>query len=378
MSVVGKILRTGGRLIGRIAPINKRKIVFCSYHGRGYSDNPKAIAEELLRRKTDADMVWLVKDEKEAATLPEGIRPCKYGSLRHILELSTAKVWVDNCRKYDKHKKKKQFYLHTWHGFSVKRVEADAEHVLEPGYVMCAKRDSSFIDLLTVYGEWDCEIYKKCFWYDGDIAVWGVPRNDVFINNDGSAKKKVAKELSLPEDRHLLLYAPTFRADHNLDVYDIDVAAIKAACEKSLSGEWTVLLRLHPNIAQKSKELFPYDGVNIVDATMYPDMQELLLASDILLTDYSSSMFDFAMSGKPCFIYAPDVEAYKADRNFYIELHELPFPLAYDREQLIKNMESFDAKKYKADREQFFRERGFVMDGKSSARCADWIEERLG
>ena len=131
MDIAGKILRTGARVIGRCAPIKKRKIVFTSYVGRGYSDNPKAIAEELIKRGTKADMVWLVRDEKEAKTLPKEIRPCRINSLKHIWELSTARVWVDNCRKYDKSKKKNQFYLQTWHGFPLKRIEGDVETALE-------------------------------------------------------------------------------------------------------------------------------------------------------------------------------------------------------------------------------------------------------
>ncbi len=377
MAIVGKLLRTGCRIIGRMMPLKKNKIVFSSYCGRGYSDNPKAIAEELLRRGTGADMVWLVKDKREAATLPHGIRPCIYGSYRHILELSTARVWVDNCRKYDKNKRKNQFYLQTWHGFPLKRIEGDAEEALEEGYVFCAKRDSSFTDLLLAYSETDAEILKNCFWYDGEIAVWGVPRTDVFVNADEGIKEKVRAAFSLPADRRLVLYAPTFRADHSVDAYKLDAAQLKSALVKRFPGEWTVLIRLHPNIAKKSEGLFPYDGEGIVDATMYPDMQDLLVGSDILITDYSSSMFDFGLSGKPCFRYASDIEDYMKDRNFYFDFEELPFPAAYSADELISLCENFSEEKYSSDREEFYKKLAFVEDGKASVRCADWIEEKL-
>ncbi len=378
MAIAGKLARTACRALGRIMPINRRKIVFCSYCGRGYSDNPKAIAEELLRRGSKAELVWLVKNEAEAKTLPEGVRPCLYGSYRHILELSTARVWVDNCRKYDKNKRKGQFYLQAWHGFPLKRIEGDVEDALEEGYVFCAKRDSSFIDLLLAYAEADREILARCYWYDGEIAVWGVPRNDVFINGNVAIHKKVRDAFSLPEDRKLVLYAPTFRVDLSTDAYKLDAAALKAACEQRFSGEWSVLIRLHPNVAAKSEGLFLYDGENVLDATMYPDMQELLVASDFLITDYSSSMFDFGLSGKPCFRFATDIESYMKDRNFYFDFEEIPFPATYSNEELIAKISNFSNEDYSAKREAFYNRLNFVTDGKASARCADWIEEKLG
>ena len=126
MGIIKKLFMAGCWVVSLILPVDKKKVVFCSYYGRGYSDNPKAIAEAMLASKMDAKLVWLVKNEKEAATLPVGIKACPYDSPKRIWALATARVWVDNSRKYERFKKKNQYYLQTWHGFPLKRIERDA------------------------------------------------------------------------------------------------------------------------------------------------------------------------------------------------------------------------------------------------------------
>lgn len=361
----------------RLLRVDKKKVVFSSYYGRGYSDNPKAIAEALLAAGVDAKLVWLVKNDEEAATLPEGIEPCPIDSVRAIRELATARVWVDNCRKYARHKKKKQYYLQTWHGFPLKRIERDALETLGADYERGAVKDSEKIDLLLSSSAHDTEVLRRCFWYKGVIAEYGTPRNDVFFHPDPQTLLKVREYYSLPADRKLLLYAPTFRADHSMDAYKLDVHRLRTACAKRFGGDWTVLVRLHPNIAKQSEELFFYDGTTLLDATMYPDMQELLVASDILVTDYSSSMFDFALSGKPCFLFATDVSEYVKDRNFYFPLQTLPFPLADNNLEMLRMAEHFNEDAYYKKRKEFFTRLAFREDGKASQRCAQWIMEKL-
>ena len=111
---------------------------------------------------------------------------------------------------------------------------------------------------------------------------------------------------------------------------------------------------------------------------MYPDMQELLVASDMLVTDYSSCMFDFAITGKPCFLFATDVTDYIKDRNFYFPLQSLPFPQADNNPELLQLVERFDEQEYLKKRKEFFGRLAFREDGQASQRCAKWILEKLG
>lgn len=358
-------------------PVNPRKVVFCSYYGRGYSDSPKAIAEALLSSGEKRKLQWLVKTPEDAKELPQGVEPVPYNSFRRIFALSTAKVWVDNCRKDWRGKKKSQYYLQTWHGFALKRIEKDAESALEPAYVQSCKNDSAQCDLIVSGSDFMTKLYQNAFWYDGEVAAFGTPRNDVFFQNTDAVKQKVFAALGLEPTRRLLLYAPTFRVDHSTDAYKLDVENVLAACEKRFGGCWTALIRLHPNVAEQSKGLFAYDETRVLYATRYPDMQELLLAADLLITDYSSSMFDYALSGKPCLQFATDVEAYKTDRNFYFPIDSLPFPLADSNAALCREILAFDEEVYRKRWAAFYKEQGFCEDGQAAKRCADWILQKM-
>ena len=226
--------------------------------------------------------------------------------------------------------------MQTWHGFALKRIEQDAADALEPLYVRSCIQDSAQCDLMVSGSGFMTRLYQRAFWYQGSVAEYGTPRNDVFFSPQPQLSEKVRRAFGLPEDRKLVLYAPTFRADHSCSAYQLDVPALLEACRDRFGGQWSGLIRLHPNVAERSAGLFAYDGGAILDATAYPDMQELLCAADILVTDYSSCMFDFALSGKPCFQFATDIEAYRLDRNFYFPLDTLPFPLAGSNQALCR------------------------------------------
>lgn len=364
------------RLCG-LVPVDRRKVLFSSYYGRGYSDSPKAIAQELLRSGEPLKLLWIVKDEQEAKTLPHGIRPVPMNSLRRFYEGATAGFWVDNCRRFARRKRRGQYYLQTWHGFALKRIEKDAQSVLPPEYAVTSRRDGQMTDLMVSGSEFMRRIYQNSFWYDGEVAMYGTPRNDIFFTGGAEISRKVHDFFALPQDRRLLLYAPTFRADHSTGCYGLDAGAVLQACEDRFGGKWTALIRLHPNVAGKSGGLFAYDGEGIIDATAYADMQELLVAADLLITDYSSSMFDYALQGRPCVQFATDLEAYRQDRNFYFELDSLPFPMARDNDALVSLIRGFDEQAYAHSWERFKQEQGIVEDGNASARCARWILERM-
>ena len=377
MGIIKKLYIAGCWVLSLALPIDKNKVVFSSYYGRGYSDNPKAICEAMRKANSKAKLVWLCKNEKEAATLPEGVIPCPYDSAKRVWQLATARVWVDNCRKYDRFKKKGQYYLQTWHGFPLKRIEKDALEALAPDFEKGAIKDSAMTDLLLSNSGFVTETLRRCFWYDGEIAEYGSPRNDVFLTPDPATDIKVRDAYNLPHDRKLVLYAPTFRADHSVEAYRIDAEMLAASLERRFGGEWSVLIRLHPNVAKDSEGLFPYDNNRIINATMYPDMQELLCASDMLITDYSSSMFDFALGGKPCVRFALDLDAYMGDRNFYFDYDEIPFPYATSNEAMKKLIEDFDIETYNTARDEFYKRLNIHEDGRASQRCAQWIEDKL-
>lgn len=357
-----------------LLPKDPKKAVCESFAGRGYSDSPKAIADELLRRGWK--IYWLVKGPEEAVSLPQGVTPLAIGSAAAVYHMCTAGVWIDNCRKWGRlYKKTSQRYIQTWHGFPLKRIEGDAASALDEDYLRAAKKDSAMCDLFLSNSAFLTEIYRKAFWYSGPVLECGFPRNDVLFGPSGPAEQKVRAHLRLPEDKRLALYAPTFRRDKSLSVYDLDYSRVCGALSRRFGGDWLVLAKLHPNIAEKAAQL-ALDPKYVADASAYPDIQELYLACGALVTDYSSVMFDYMNTGKPCFLYVNDLDAYRDDRNFYFDLDALPFVRAEDNEGLEKAILEYDEAAQRRRTEAFCRELGIKENGAAARQTADWLEGR--
>ena len=361
---------------GRVLPVQKNKIVVTNFYGRGYGDNLKPIVEELLKRGEDLEIVWLTADEAAASSLPAGVRAVPYTTRNRIRELCTAKVWLDNNRKGARVKKPEQWYLQTWHGFALKRIERDVENTLPAGYAEYAARDSAQTDLIVSNSALMTKIYKESFWYSGEVAEFGSPRNDVLFAPPGGVQEKVRQALHLPSDCRMALYAPTFRADESMDAYCLDYARLQKALTGRFGGKWVILIRLHPHVMERAGDL-NFDGVTTFDATRYDDMQELLAASDAVVSDYSSLMFDYGLTRRPCFQFATDIEAYQKDRNFYFPLHEMPFPLAENNDALEQAVLHWSREEAEEAWEQFCGRFGIHEDGKAAARCADWILSKM-
>ncbi len=359
-------------------PIQKNKIFVTSYYGADYGDNGKYIVEELLKRNSDLDIVWQLKDPLlNNNHLPEKVRGVKYFSRQAVFEAQTAGVWIDNSRKIFGNKRKGQLYIQTWHGGpGIKRCERDVEEQLAKSYVKHAKKDSAMCDIILSNSTFMTNLFLNSFWYDGKILQCGTPRNDVIRKNDPEISLKVRSFFGLDVDTKLLLYAPTFRKNGTLDVYDIDLDRCCRALKKRFGGEWKALLRLHPNISDKADQL-SCNSDCVIPATTYSDMQELLATSDCLITDYSSSNVDFMISGKPCFLYASDLEEYRNDRGYYFKFEDFPFPLSSNNEELEEAIRGFSEKSYSENLLRFTEMTGQNEPGTASQTVADIIEKHI-
>ena len=351
-----------------VFPIKENKIVLSNFNGMGFGDNPKYIAEELIKRSA-FQMYWIANDVN--TPLPEYIVPVQRGSLKSLYHVSTAKMWIDNARKDPWYfKRNGQFYLQTWHGtMALKKIEKDAEAVLDSIYVKRAMKDSSMIDLMIADSNFTYNQFTNSFWYDGDVKRLGFPRLDILFRND--AIKKLREQLNISNDDYVVLYAPTFRNNLRMDVYDLDFKAVSKAFENCTGKKVTMLVRMHPNLVWILNNAM-YDGA--IDVTHYPDVYELLLIADVLITDYSTMMFEFPIARrKPVFCYAKDKDEY--DRGFYFALDDLPFAFSKSNEELINAIESFDLSKYSQAVSQFYEEHCVFEDGQSSRRVVDYLME---
>jgi len=360
--------------------INEKKIVFVNFFGAGYGDNPKAIADYILVNGLDYELVWLLDKRKDVGSgFPNQIKIVDYFSLKSIYELATAKVWVDNCRKqYFPKKKKGQLYIHTWHGgLSLKKIEADAPS-LSQQYINMAKKDSKNIDVILNGYDFMSSIFKNSFWYSGSVLNIGTPRSDLFFDKKKIAenRRKVFDYYKIDTDAKVLLYAPTFRQCYNLDVYTLHYEKIQNALERKFNGKWKVLVRLHPNLLNLADSLVLSETV--VNATSYNDIQELLCASDVVITDYSSLVFDFFILNRPVFLYCTDLAEYTSkDRELYFDIRQLPFSISEDNEALCNKIKSFNYDEYLNDIQNFKDFVGFYENGTACSRLFDWISNQV-
>jgi CDP-glycerol glycerophosphotransferase len=188
----------------------------------------------------------------------------------------------------------------------------------------------------------------------------GTPRNDLFFTNTDSQKRKVLSYFNIQGTVKLVLYAPTYRGDfHSPDKFntDLNIKELLNSLKIKFKNDFLFLYRSHH---QKHSEL---SNEQVIQASGYPDMQELLCAVDILITDYSSSMWDFSFTCRPCFIYAPDLKQYKAEQGFYMPIEDLPFPVAETNEQLVNNIIAFNAERYEQAVKQYHADLGSYETG---------------
>lgn len=356
-------------------PIRRKKILLFSYYGAQYGDSPKYICQFLIQSEKDWDIVWAFTDL--SVTDEQKIRKVKYFSLRFFYELATSQFIVTNFRLPREIKKRKnQFYIQTWHSsLRLKMIEKDAEEHLAPSYIEMAKEDSKKIDFLLAGCTDSKRIFEESFWYNGEILEIGTPRIDPLINSAPEKEKSIKKQLGVKEGNKVLFYAPTFRKGNNYESYIRNFDFIIKALEQAWGGEWTVLARLHPHLMNKSGEVFKDSQIN--DVTKYPDVQELLMISDFLVTDYSSMMFDFLFTKKPVLLFLPDLDFYlKNERNLYYDVEDLPFLKAYHTSEIEKILNNFDEESYHQNSANFIKKIGSFEDGKASLRLIEILKTK--
>lgn len=355
----------------RLFKIKNNKIVITSYYGKGYGDNSKYICKELLSRKNNYDIVWLVNDMKEE--FPDGIRKVKFKSFRSFYELATAKIWIDNCRKHDYIlKRKEQYYIQTWHScLRLKKIEADAIDLLPKEYIRNAKADSKKMDLLTVGCGFSEEMYNRVFWYNGKKLRCGTPRCDLFFNENDKkyVKDTFLKQYNINADTKIILYAPTFKKSSNEIIIDYE-----KIIQKLLKyDKYIFLVRFHPiskNTIKSSK--------NVINVTDYPDIQELIATCDFMITDYSGCCFDAMFASKPCILFTPDFKDYiKKERSLVFDFNELPFDRVYNFDELVFTIGNFNYKNYINKVNKFMNKINNFEEGNASKKIANIIDERM-
>lgn len=337
-------------------------VFFESFYGRNASDNPLAIDRELARRAPDVVRYWSVVDL--SVRVPDGAVPVVEGSPEWWRARGAARLLVVNDwlrRRFARGRGQK--VVQTWHGTPLKRL---ALH--RPGRdvrrALAVMKESRRWNVLLAQNPYAAGILRRAYAFlTRPIWIEGYPRNDVLVGGDGAATRAA---LGIPESARVLLYAPTWRDDREEIVDFVDPEELAARADA------VVLVRGHSRTLMPGHDAL---GARVIDVTGFPDTAQLLLAADALITDYSSVMFDFSVTGKPMFFLVPDMEHYRGElRGFYFDLvAHAPGPVVRTQDELVAALAAHDpdahARRYEQWREKF--------NARDDGRAAERVVARI-
>jgi CDP-glycerol glycerophosphotransferase len=357
-------------------------VFFVSWKGKQCGDNPRAIAEELRRRGDEREHIWAVTDWSVPA--PAGARTVLTGTEDYFEALGRCRYVIANDdMPHNYHKRDGQIYVQTWHGTPLKRIGFDIEQpqfISGTSYFHQLAQDVAKWDLLLSPNPFSTPIMRRAFRFDGEIYESGYPRNDVLRSGDaGRVASDVRQLLGLPEGKRVVLYAPTWRDNqyYASGRYRFDLRLDLERAWQELGDDHVILIRGHHHMAEDVPAgARPGFAINV---TGYPDISELFLVSDALITDYSSVMFDFAPTGRPILFFTYDLEQYRDNlRGFYFDLEaEAPGPLLATSDEVVQAIRDLDAVSagYHASYQAFAAKFCPLDDGKAGARACDRIFE---
>ncbi|MGX8852697.1 CDP-glycerol glycerophosphotransferase family protein [Amedibacillus sp. YH-ame10] len=336
---IKKILVNGMRwtfeVLFRLVPIHKKMVLFISFHGRGYSDNPKAIFLQMKKDERFKDYVFVWALRKENMIEIEGAKVIPYFTPVYFFHLARSKYWVCNC-KLQKYivRKKKQVYLQTWHGTPLKRLAHDIivpegttfyrSHMSADAMRKTYDNDVKKYTYMISPNKFCTEVFQSAFQINRERLIeTGYPRNDYLSNVTEEEKQAIRKKLYIPDNKKIILYAPTWRDNQfTMAGYTFELKVDFMKWKEVLGEEYVILFKPHYLITSTYKhepelENFVYD----IDAKS--DISDLYVISDMMVTDYSSVFFDYAVLKRPMYFYMYDIEEYADElRGFYLDIHK--------------------------------------------------------
>ncbi|MFD8262954.1 CDP-glycerol glycerophosphotransferase family protein [Streptomyces griseoluteus] len=364
---------------GREQPL-RDQVFFLSYNGKQYSDSPRAMHEELLRRGSDMKFLWAVRDGQ--VVLPPTAEKVRMWGREWFEALATSRYIVTNGHLPEwVERRPGQVIVQTWHGTMLKKIGHDIETLyFDREYQNRLALEAKNWSLLVSSNRFSTPILKRAFSYDGEIQEAGYPRNDYLYSPDkDKIAAKVRESLGIPKDKKVVLYAPTWRDDqsHSAGQYLFDLRIDLEDARRRLGDDHVLLIRRHSNVV----DAVPGAGNGFVfDASEYPDIADLYLAADIMITDYSSVMFDYAHLKRPMLFFTYDLEHYRDKlRGFYFDFEkDSPGPLIDNSEDLVSAIRDIDtvSAEYQERFDRFHHLFCDLDDGHASARVVDRMLEQ--
>lgn len=372
--------------IFKYLPTDDKLIMFESFLGKQYSDNPRAVYEYMSGKYPEYKMYWSADRRSIKKFKGKDIKYIRRFSLSWLIKMSRAKYWITNSRlPLWIPKPPKTIYLQTWHGTPLKRLAADMDEVHMPGtnsvkYKRNFLKEASKWDYLVSPNRYSSEIFKRAFQFDKTMIESGYPRNDFLINNNNeSTIKELKKRNNLPLDKKILLYAPTWRDNqfYAKGKYKFNLQLDLDKIKEQLGEEYIIILRMHYLVAE-NLDLSSYEGF-VFDFSNHEDIRELYLISDMLITDYSSVFFDYANLMRPMLFFVYDIDNYRDNlRGFYFDFEEkAPGPLTKSTDEIIDVIRNIDQVGYEPNivTKEFYNKFCYLEDGNASKKV---VEEVFG
>ncbi len=351
-------------------------IVYVAFRGH-FSDSPRALYEELRAREVDATHTWLAAPHTQDG-FPADVTTVTFGSPESIAALEGADLVISNDHiPLDWEKRPGTTYLQTWHGTMLKRIHNDVLWAPE-GRLAYLDQDIARWDLLLSPNAVTTERLRKAFGFTGPIHETGLPRNDLLHGpRRDEVRARVRADLGIGEEQKVVLYTPTWRDDlvfEGNEGQDFEFPIDLDAFTERLGGDHVLLLRLH-NMVMDRLELV--EGSIVRDVCGHPDIRDLYLAADLMVTDYSSTMFDFANTGRPMVFFTYDLDRYRDQlRGFYFDLEEVaPGPLVRTSTELVDAIADIDGvtERHAAQYARFQEQFTHLEDGAATRRVLDLI-----
>lgn len=361
-----------------LLPIKKGKFLFLSFDGKQFSDSPKYIYEFLEKGHDNFEFVWaFFEPEKFDYLVERGIKVIKRNSFDFVKDFATSEyIITNNFIPSYLPVRKSQVLLNTWHGGSPLKTVGYMESNPNPynDYYYKKLQNHKYTAFLSSSDFVTHEVIGDSFAYKSTVLPFGMPRNAILLGPHDEIVDKVYSHFNLSRglDKGIVLYAPTFRGSFQQGTFlpkeqQLDIDAFLNALTRSTGKEYSFLFRAHHTMMDSMS------GDDVIFATDYSDMQELLCAADVLITDYSSCMGDMALMKKPVFLYTPDLEEYIKERGFYWDIYSLPFPIAKSNAEIVSLVESFDTEEYKSGVQKYLDRLGSYETAQSTKKTVDWL-----
>ena len=375
-----RLLRDIYYRLQRLLPV-RDQILLSSFHGKQCGANPRGIADELRRRGDGSKNIWAINDW--SVPVPDQAAAVLIGTRAYFAALARSRYLVYNDHVPLPYRKRRgQRHIQTWHGTPLKRIGYDiGEPAMASGrrYLDYMAADVAQWDMLLSPNPFSTPIMAQAFGFAGEICETGYPRDDALVAAAAAADPATAvrQRLGLPPGKRVAMYVPTWR-DNQHDAsgrYLLDFRLDLAAASRRLGAEWVILIRGHHLMAGGIPAVAT--GGFAIDVTGYPDIGDLLLVTDVLITDYSSVMFDFAPTGRPMLFFTYDLEQYRDQiRGFYFDFEaEAPGPLLATSDEVVAALAGIDlvAARYRQAAAAFAVRFCPLDDGKAAARACDRI-----